>query len=92
MVTLLSKSDAEKRVQGLKGWTLREKEISKIYKFKNLVQAMVFVNRIAEVAEAAGHHPDLFIHYNQVTVSLWTHVVGGLSENDFSVAAKVDAL
>ena len=92
MATLLTRIESEQRSNALKGWTLREKEISKIYKFKNSVEAMAFVNKIATVAEKEGHHPDLFIHYNQVTVSLWTHTVGGLSENDFIVAAKIDLI
>ena len=51
-----------------------------------------FVNRIAPVAEAEGHHPDLLVSYGSVTVYLWTHAAGGLSENDFILAAKIDRL
>jgi len=53
---------------------------------------MIFVNKIAEVAEANEHHPDLFISYSKLTVTLLTHNIGGLSENDFIVAAKIDLL
>ena len=50
------------------------------------------VNAMAEVAEAEAHHPDFTVHYNRVDVSIWTHAIGGLSENDFIVAAKIDGL
>jgi 4a-hydroxytetrahydrobiopterin dehydratase len=53
---------------------------------------MRFVNRMAEVAEAEAHHPDFTVHYREVDVSVWTHAVGGLSENDFILAAKIDGL
>ena len=66
--------------------------IRRNFKFKNFVEAMKFVNRGAEIAEAEGHHPDLHIFYNKVTIELWTHAVSGLSENDFILAAKIDRL
>ena len=51
---------------------------------------MKFVNKVADLAEAEGHHPDVHIHYNKVKLVLWTHDLGGLSENDFILAAKID--
>lgn len=66
--------------------------IRRNFKFKNFVEAMKFVNRVADIAEAEGHHPDLHIFYNKVTIELWTHAVMGLSENDFILAAKIDAI
>ncbi|MEK7583555.1 MAG: 4a-hydroxytetrahydrobiopterin dehydratase [Patescibacteria group bacterium] len=66
--------------------------IRRNFKFKNFVEAMKFVNRVAELAEAEGHHPDLHIFYNKVLIELWTHAVSGLSENDFILAAKIDQL
>jgi len=65
-------------------------KIRKRFKFKNFVEAMGFVNKVAEIAEEDGHHPDITINYNRVTISLTTHAIGGLSENDFIVAAKID--
>ncbi len=56
------------------------------------MQAMDFVNKVADIAESEGHHPDLYIFYNKVTVELWTHEVLGLSENDFILAAKIDGI
>jgi len=75
------------------GWSLSEdtKSISKEYKFKDFIGAINFVNKISEIAESEGHHPDIKINYNKVTLELSTHAIGGLSENDFIVAAKVDA-
>ena len=69
-----------------------EKKIQKSFSFKNFVEAMEFVNKIAHIAEEEGHHPDLHIFYNKVTIELWTHAVGGLSKNDFILAAKIEAL
>lgn len=62
------------------------------FTFADFKAAMRFVNAMAEVAEAEGHHPDFTVHYNRVDVSIWTHAIGGLSENDFIVAAKIDGL
>src|SRR3989338_1652229 len=67
-----------------------ENKIQRVFKFKDFAEAMVFVNKIAVLAEEEGHHPDINIHWNTVTLSLWTHEIGGLSENDFIVAAKID--
>jgi 4a-hydroxytetrahydrobiopterin dehydratase len=62
------------------------------FKLKNFKEAIVFVNKIAEIAESEGHHPDIYIVYNKVQIDLFTHAVGGLSENDFIMAAKIDTL
>ena len=80
-------------LKDLEGWDAREERtrIHKHYRFRDFVQAMRFVNAMAEVAEAEGHHPDFSVHYSAVDVTLWTHAIGGLSENDFIVAAKLDA-
>lgn len=68
------------------------KKLRHEFKFKNFPQAIEFVNKIVPVAEAEGHHPDLHIYYNKVLVELWTHAIGGLSENDFIMAAKIELL
>ena len=74
-------------------WTvLDRKKIRHEFTFKDFRGAMAFVNRIADVAETEGHHPDLYIFYNKVTIELWTHAVGGLSSNDFIMAAKIDQI
>lgn len=87
----LERPEAEKLLAQVAGWSLTEKRISKEFKFKNFVQAMKFVDKVADIAEAEGHHPDIHIHYNLVRFELWTHAIGGLSENDFILAAKIDA-
>ncbi|MES1210844.1 MAG: 4a-hydroxytetrahydrobiopterin dehydratase [Acidobacteriota bacterium] len=77
----------------LDGWSLVEnKHLEKEYRFKDFVQALAFVNRLGEVAEAEGHHPDIFLTWGKVKVTLWTHSVGGLSKNDFVLAAKADGV
>jgi|SRR5579862_8219458 len=78
------------------GWQWRRQpdgaRITKRLGFKDFVAAMAFLDKLAVIAESEGHHPDFCVHYNQVDVTLWTHSVGGLSENDFILAARIDAL
>jgi 4a-hydroxytetrahydrobiopterin dehydratase len=77
----------------LDGWQLDGDRIRRRLRFRDFRAAMRFVNAVAELAEAEGHHPDLFVHeWNGVEVSTWTHAIGGLSENDFVLAAKIDRL
>lgn len=89
----LSRSDAQDYLDEIYGWVLDKdaKKISKEFKFQDFIGAINFVERVADVAEEEGHHPDIHIHYNKVLLELTTHTIGGLSENDFIVAAKVDA-
>jgi 4a-hydroxytetrahydrobiopterin dehydratase len=68
------------------------KEISRTYRFKNYYQTMAFVNALAWIAHAEDHHPDIEVGYNRCHVRYSTHAIGGLSENDFICAARVDAL
>ncbi len=76
----------------LDGWEVRDGRLRKTYTFRDFRQAMAFLQRLADVAEAEGHHPDFCVHYNRVDLELWTHAIDGLSENDFILAAKIDAL
>ncbi len=76
----------------IEGWVYRDDKIHKHFEFKDFVEAMAFVNKMADLAESEGHHPDFFVHYNQVDVTLWTHKIGGLSESDFIMAAKINEL
>jgi 4a-hydroxytetrahydrobiopterin dehydratase len=66
--------------------------LQKEFRFKDFRQALAFTNRIGELAEQIGHHPDLRLAWGKVGVTIWTHKIGGLSESDFIFAAKVDAL
>jgi len=89
----LKGGDLRKLYGQLEGWNLvNEHHLEKEYLFKDFRQALDFVNRLGEVAEQEGHHPDIFLTWGKVKVTLWTHSVGGLSENDFILAAKADAL
>lgn len=90
----LAAEEARKLSAQTPKWTLNDavNRLSREVVFKNFKEAMRFVNHVAELAEAEGHHPDFQIHYNKVTLELWTHKIGGLHENDFILAAKVDAL
>ncbi len=102
----LSRAYAQDYLDELHGWTLNWEanplasaglkalqtgKISKEFKFKDFIGAINFVERVADIAEMEGHHPDIHIRYNKVLLELWTHSIGGLSENDFIVAAKIDA-
>ena len=71
---------------------IEKKKLERKFHFVNFVHAMDFVNRVAEIAEEEGHHPDIHIHYNECLIELWTHAINGLSENDFIMAAKIDDL
>src|SRR4051794_3391367 len=86
----LTDAEAQKYIGQISGWTLdiKKQQITKKYKFADFVASMAFVNKIAALAEKLGHHPDLFISYNNVTITLTTHAIKGLSINDFIVAAK----
>lgn len=66
--------------------------LARSFKFKNFVETMNFVNKIAEVAEEEGHHPDMNISYDTLGIELATHAIEGLSENDFILAAKIDEI
>lgn len=68
------------------------KSITQTFKLKNFVKAMEFVNKIADIAEEQGHHPDIKIVYNKVTIMLTTHAIKGLSPNDFIIASKIEIL
>jgi len=77
------------------GWSADEdfKKIYREFKFNNFKEAMEFVNQVASLAESEGHHPDIYIHnWNKVRLELSTHAIGGLSENDFIMAAKIGSL
>jgi 4a-hydroxytetrahydrobiopterin dehydratase len=88
----LSAGQVQLLLADLKGWESTGKEISRSFKFQNYYETMAFVNAIAFVSHREDHHPDLEVGYNRCVVKYSTHSAGGLSENDFICAAKVDAL
>jgi 4a-hydroxytetrahydrobiopterin dehydratase len=90
----LKPADSRKFADEIPTWKLKDAgdRISREFVFKDFVKAMKFVNKVADLAEAQGHHPDFHIHWNKVTLELWTHKIGGLHENDFILAAKIDRI
>jgi 4a-hydroxytetrahydrobiopterin dehydratase len=88
----LNQEEITERLAGLRGWSKGENWIEKKYRFKNFLRAMFFVNAVAYVAESVNHHPDIIIHYDEVTLRNWTHVANAVTERDFALAEKIDAL
>jgi 4a-hydroxytetrahydrobiopterin dehydratase len=94
-VPKFSPEEAAEQIKQLTGWEVTQdsQRIRKSWVVKNFMAAMSFFEKVAEVSEAEGHHPDLHLErYRHVTIELWTHAIGGLSENDFICAAKIDEL
>ncbi len=76
-----------------KGWKIvDEHHLEKEYLFKNFLDALAFTNKLGELAEKEGHHPDILLCYGKVKIELWTHKINGLSESDFILAAKCDKI
>jgi 4a-hydroxytetrahydrobiopterin dehydratase len=89
----LQGEDLDRLLGQLQGWSLADgKRLEKEYRFPDFRQALAFVDRLGEVAEQEGHHPDIYLTWGKVRVTLSTHSIGGLSENDFILAAKADEL
>lgn len=94
-VPKLSPEEARSQVAKLVGWALSGdgERIRKNWTVRNFMAGIDFFNRVAELAEDEGHHPDLHLEgYRNVAIEIWTHAIGGLSENDFILAAKIDRL
>lgn len=73
------------------GWSVIEQHhITKMFQFPDFRQALSFVNRVGELAEEQGHHPDIMLAWGKVEVTIWTHKIDGLTESDFILAAKID--
>jgi 4a-hydroxytetrahydrobiopterin dehydratase len=83
----------EEYLKELEGWSLEREGIHRIRKefyFDNFVQSIEFVNKVADIAEDEGHHPDIYIYYDEVVLEINTHAINGLHKNDFILAAKID--
>jgi 4a-hydroxytetrahydrobiopterin dehydratase len=89
---MLSETAISAQMNNLPGWMHQEKTIVRTFTFKDFIEAIDFVNKMVEPAEKAGHHPDLAISYNKVTVSLTTHDAGGLTQKDFDLAKVISKL
>ena len=88
----LSEAEIERELAGTPGWELVEDAIVRTVKFKDFKEAMEFVNRVAEVAEEVNHHPDIAIRWDTVVLTQSTHAAGGLTEHDFDLARRLNAL
>ncbi len=94
-VPAFSLVDSQAQLGNLRGWRLTHdgKRVRKDWRMKHFAAGMAFLNRVAELAEAEQHHPDVHLEgYRNVWIEIWTHAIGGLSENDFILAAKIDQL
>jgi len=81
-------------LEQIPGWelTLSDRAIKRRFVFKDFMSGLAFVNKVAEIAEAEAHHPDIMMGWGYVEIVLWTHTISGLHENDFIIAAKLNAL
>ncbi len=93
-VPTLTADEATRLLQQLSGWRIdtESPELRKRFKFSTFPETITFVNRMANLAESEGHHPDFCVRFTVLDVSVTTHAIGGLSENDFVLAAKIDEL
>jgi 4a-hydroxytetrahydrobiopterin dehydratase len=90
MSDLLEPDEIKTKLKKIPEWDLEGKRLLRTLEFDGFEEAVDFVNEVAEIAEKYGHHPDIDIRYNKVTLSLTTHSAGGLTDEDFSVAAVID--
>jgi 4a-hydroxytetrahydrobiopterin dehydratase len=88
----LDDTAVEEGLQRLPGWERRGNQILKTFVRKDFANAIMFVNEVADAAEAAGHHPDIDIRWNKVTLALSSHAEGGLTDSDFQLAARIQEL
>jgi 4a-hydroxytetrahydrobiopterin dehydratase len=92
----LPSAEIDRLLEQLPGWAIAQSEghleLTKTYRFKGFMPGVELVNGIAPIAEAEAHHPDLHLTYGSLRVVLWTHAAGGLTENDFVLAAKIDQI
>ncbi len=91
-MTRLSEEEIKTIMKKAKGWKRAGKEIKKTFTFDDFTGSIEFVNKVARLAEAVDHHPDILIQYDKVTLTLSTHDEGGLTSRDFKLAARIDSL
>lgn len=82
--------DVDQRLKSMSGWRRAGEEIVKDFEFLGFMPAIAFVNKVADAAESADHHPDILIKYNKVRITLSTHSEGGITEKDFALARHID--
>jgi len=88
----LSPAEIQEKLKSLPDWSVAGNEIHKKFTFKSFMPAIAFVNKIADAAERANHHPDIAINYSQVSLSLSTHSEGGITQKDFQLAETLDKI
>ncbi|MCI0692748.1 4a-hydroxytetrahydrobiopterin dehydratase [candidate division KSB1 bacterium] len=89
----LKGEELHKLAQQVEGWeVVNEHHVKKAFKFPDFRGALAFVNKVGELAEAQGHHPDIYLAWGKVEITIWTHKIDGLTESDFILAAKIDKL
>jgi 4a-hydroxytetrahydrobiopterin dehydratase len=86
----LSADQVAEKLKVLPGWEYKNNAISKMFKFKEFTHGIEFVQKVAEIAEAADHHPDIAINYTRVTVSCSTHTDGGVTDKDIKLAQNIE--
>jgi 4a-hydroxytetrahydrobiopterin dehydratase len=92
-MALLIQDEITKNLSVLSGWLQEEKQIAKLFQFKDFAEALSFVNKIGAEAEKMNHHPDIFIHsWNKVKITISTHSEGGITKKDFQLAEKIEGL
>lgn len=89
---ILKKKAVKNALEVLPGWKLSKNKLKAVFRFKDFVENMKFVNLLAVLAEKAGHHPDLKIQYNQLEIVLWTHSAGGVTQKDLDLAEQIGLL
>jgi 4a-hydroxytetrahydrobiopterin dehydratase len=90
MSTVLTEPEIDAALGSLPGWSRKAGTIERIFQFDDFAQAMVFVNKMADAAEAANHHPDILVNYNKVTLTLVSHDSGGVTQRDVRMAGKIN--
>jgi len=92
-MSLLTIKEINNRIKELSGWAFNENQIGKEFQFKDFPEALNFVNKVGELAEELNHHPDIYLHsWNKVNITVSTHDKGGVTENDFQLAKKINEL
>ena len=86
----LTPEEISTRLKAVDGWHYGENAISKLYRFKKFMAGIRFINQVAEMAEMADHHPDIFVNYTRVTFTCSTHDAGGVTEKDFALASEIE--
>jgi 4a-hydroxytetrahydrobiopterin dehydratase len=89
----MSAAEIETLIKLLEGWeAVEDHHLRKTYEFKNFRETLDFINRVGDLAEAQGHHPDISFGWGRAEITIWTHKINGLTESDFVLAAKIDNL